>query len=60
MRSSTLCAIAIYGWLLERRHGPLVVLVLFLLGGIGGLAATAADLRRLPIALGAQRRARWR
>ncbi len=35
-------ALALYGWLLERRHGPLVVIVLFLLGGVGGLAATAA------------------
>jgi membrane associated rhomboid family serine protease len=38
----TLGAIAIYGWLLERRHGPLPVLVLFAIGGIGGTAATAA------------------
>ena len=32
-------AIALYGWLLERRHGPAVVLVLFALCGIGGIAA---------------------
>ena len=38
----TLGAIALYGWLLERRHGPLPVLVLFALGAIGGTAATAA------------------
>jgi membrane associated rhomboid family serine protease len=38
----TLGAIAVYGWLLERRHGPLPVLVLFLIGGVGGAAATAA------------------
>jgi membrane associated rhomboid family serine protease len=38
----TLGAIAVYGWLLERRHGPLPVLVLFVIGGIGGTAATAA------------------
>jgi membrane associated rhomboid family serine protease len=44
-------AIALYGWLLERRHGPLVVLVLFLLGGVGGIAATAA-LYPAPIAVG--------
>jgi hypothetical protein len=30
-----LVAIALYGWLLERRHGPLVVLALFALGGVG-------------------------
>ena len=27
-------AIAIYGWLLERRHGPFVVLALFVLCGM--------------------------
>jgi membrane associated rhomboid family serine protease len=47
----TLGAIAIYGWLLERRQGPLPVLVLFALGGIGGTAATAA-VYTLPNALG--------
>ncbi|MGH2913676.1 MAG: rhomboid family intramembrane serine protease [Solirubrobacteraceae bacterium] len=36
-----LTAIGLFGWLLERRHGPVVVLILFLLGGVGGLAATA-------------------
>ncbi|MHB1569729.1 MAG: rhomboid family intramembrane serine protease [Solirubrobacteraceae bacterium] len=35
-----LAAIALFGWLLERRHGSTVVLVLFLLGGVGGIAAT--------------------
>ena len=35
-------AIALFGWLLERRHGPLVPLALFLIGGVGGLAATVA------------------
>ncbi|MDO8209772.1 rhomboid family intramembrane serine protease [Conexibacter sp. CPCC 206217] len=34
----TLFAIALFGWLIERRHGPLVVVALFLLGGCGGLA----------------------
>ena len=38
--------------LLERRHGPLVVLGLFLVGGIGGLAATAAAYP-VPVVLGA-------
>jgi len=28
--------IAVFGWLLERRHGPGPVLLLFVLGGIGG------------------------
>jgi hypothetical protein len=37
---SCIGAIALYGWLMERRHGILVVLALFLLGGVGGIAAT--------------------
>ncbi|HWD84354.1 MAG TPA: rhomboid family intramembrane serine protease [Solirubrobacteraceae bacterium] len=36
-----LTAIALYGVLLERRHGPVPVLVLFLLGGAGGAALSA-------------------
>ncbi len=48
----TLATIALYGWLLERRHGPLVVLGLFLVGGVGGLAATAA-VYQIPFAMGA-------
>ena len=40
-----------FGWLLERRHGPLVVVLLFALGGFGGAALTAvADTS--PVALG--------
>lgn len=46
-----LFAIAIFGWLLERRHGPLVVAVLFLLGGAGGMAVASA-VETLPLALG--------
>ena len=42
VRLLLLAAIALFGWLLERRHGPLVVLALFLIGGVGGLAASAA------------------
>jgi membrane associated rhomboid family serine protease len=48
----SLGTIAIFGWLLERRHGPLVPLGLFLLGGVGGIAATAA-IDSFPIVLGA-------
>jgi hypothetical protein len=33
---ATLFAIAIFGWLLERRHGPLAAAGLFLLGAVGG------------------------
>lgn len=38
----SLGAIALYGWLLERRHGFLGVVALFLLGGAGGMALTTA------------------
>lgn len=33
---TTLVAIALFGWLLERRHGPLVVLGIFLVAGVSG------------------------
>lgn len=47
-----LFSIAIFGWLMERRHGPVPVALLFALGGIGGLAVTAvAD--AFPFAMGA-------
>ena len=39
-----LVAIALFGWLLERRHGLVVIIVLFLLGGVGGMALTTAAL----------------
>jgi membrane associated rhomboid family serine protease len=45
-------AIALFGWLLERRHGPLPVLVLFIAGGIGG-TAVSAGVYAFPIVLGA-------
>ncbi len=44
-------AIVVFGWLLERRHGPLVVVFLFALGGFGGAALTAAA-DTSPVALG--------
>jgi membrane associated rhomboid family serine protease len=44
--------IAVYGWLLERRHGPGLVIVLFAIAAVGGAAVTAAD-STLPLALGA-------
>ena len=34
----SLLIIAIYGWLLERRHGPVLVVALALAGGAGGMA----------------------
>jgi membrane associated rhomboid family serine protease len=48
---AALVTIALYGWLLERRHGPLPVLALFAIGGVGGMAATAAVYAE-PVALG--------
>jgi membrane associated rhomboid family serine protease len=38
----TLGTVGLFGWLLERRHGPVPVLALFIIGGVGGLAATTA------------------
>ena len=35
---ASLGAVAVYGWLLERRQGPVPVIALFLLGGAGGMA----------------------
>ncbi len=49
---ATLLAITLYGALLERRHGPATVLALFAIGGIGGVAATAAAYQ-FPVVLGA-------
>lgn len=46
-----LFAIAIFGWLLERRHGPAAVVLLFLLGGAGGMAVASAA-EAFPLALG--------
>jgi membrane associated rhomboid family serine protease len=37
-------AVAVFGSLLERRHGPIVVLLVFFVAGVGGIAAgVAAD-----------------
>jgi hypothetical protein len=48
---AVLGTIALYGWLLERHHGPLPVLALFTLGGIGGIALATASYQ-FPIVLG--------
>jgi membrane associated rhomboid family serine protease len=45
-------AIGVFGWLLERRHGPLVVIVLFALGGMGGAALEVVLDPNAPIAVG--------
>jgi hypothetical protein len=39
---ATLFAVAVFGWLLERRHGGLSVAALFLLGAVGGTAVAVA------------------
>lgn len=44
-------AIALFGWLLERRHGPIVVVLLFAASGIGGIAAAVAS-DSFPLVLG--------
>src|SRR5689334_16974138 len=44
-------AIGIFGWLLEQRHGPFVVLGLFALCGAGGAALTAV-IDPTPLAIG--------
>jgi hypothetical protein len=48
---AALLAIGIYGWRLELRHGPVVVITLLALGGVGGMAAAAA-LESSPFAYG--------
>jgi hypothetical protein len=42
-----LVAIGLYGWLMERRHGPIPVVLLFALGAVGGAAVTAATSTQL-------------
>ena len=38
-----LLAIGLFGWLLERRHGPIVVVLLFVSGGALGMLATGLE-----------------
>jgi membrane associated rhomboid family serine protease len=38
----TLAAIFLFGWLLERRHGPFVPLLVFFVGGAGGMLLAVA------------------
>jgi membrane associated rhomboid family serine protease len=49
---ASLLAIALFGSLLERRHGPVPVLLLFLLAGVGGTALTALAYP-VPVVVGA-------
>jgi membrane associated rhomboid family serine protease len=46
-----LFSIAIFGWLVERRHGPLVLALLVLAGGAGGMAV-AGVAETFPTAMG--------
>jgi hypothetical protein len=39
---ASLVAIGIYGWLLERRHGPFVVLAIAVIAGAGGMVVAQA------------------
>ena len=48
---ATVTALAVFGWLVERRHGPLVVIALFIACGMGGIALTVA-IDPSPFALG--------
>ena len=47
----TLGAIAVFGWLIERRHGPLPVIALYAVGTVGGAAAASA-VYSVPVVLG--------
>jgi len=39
---AVVAGLGVFGWLVERRHGPLVVLFVFALAGIGGIAGAEA------------------
>ena len=56
---AALAAIALFGWLLERRHGPLVVLALFVIGGVGGHGRDGRG-RLIPGRRSAATARRWR
>lgn len=38
---AALLTIGVFGWLLERRHGPLVPVLVFAVGGVGGMLVAA-------------------
>jgi membrane associated rhomboid family serine protease len=48
---AAILAIGLFGWRLELRHGPVLVVTLFLVCAIGGTAA-AAQIEDFPVALG--------
>jgi membrane associated rhomboid family serine protease len=39
---ATLAAVFFFGWMLERRHGPLVPILVFLIAGAGGMLVASA------------------
>jgi membrane associated rhomboid family serine protease len=39
---ASVVGLGLFGWLVERRHGPIVVLLVFALCGVGGVAASEA------------------
>src|SRR3954466_9881907 len=49
---ATMVGVGVFGWLLERRHGAWVVVLLFLLGGAGGMALESV-IDPTPLAIGA-------
>src|SRR3954470_71150 len=49
---ATMLGVGVFGWLLERRHGAWVVVLLFLLGGAGGMALESV-IDPTPLAIGA-------
>lgn len=48
---AALLAIGVFGWLLERRHGPVAIALLALSAGVGGMAVELA-LATIPLAIG--------
>jgi membrane associated rhomboid family serine protease len=39
---ASVVGLGVFGWLLERRHGPLILVLVFALCGVGGVAASEA------------------
>jgi membrane associated rhomboid family serine protease len=54
MQFAAVVGVGVFGWLLERRHGPVALIVLFVLCGIGSVAAAEALLPDDDIYFGTQ------
>jgi membrane associated rhomboid family serine protease len=54
MQFTAVVGVGVFGWLLERRHGPVALIVLFALCGIGSVAAAEALLPDDDIYFGTQ------